>query len=136
MKRLWCVVLLGGLLGPNAAWADKVFPPFKPTQSRVVIDNLNDYPDQAFYLVAAGWISPDEKAIRHPPGQPWRLTPGEARPTLGYTRIVRDWMLVAVPRERADSVNWQTLAPGTPGVLHSNRVPLTPPEPVLLFWPM
>ena len=136
MKRVWWLTLLGVLLCSAPARADVVAPGFKFRELRVVIDNLNDYPDYSFYLVAAPWVVPGEKEYGPgKPDKPSRVTLGQVhRP--GYSaRWQHDWMLVAVPRERADSVDWKALAAGTPGVLHSNRVRLAQPSPALVIWP-
>lgn len=136
MKGYWWIAGLVVLMAPGAVMADVGVPGFKSRELRVVIDNLDDYPNHVFYLVAAGWVVPGEKEMGPgKPEKPSRVVPGELhRP--GYSaRWAHNWMLVAVPRDRAASVDWNALAQGTPGVLHSNRVQLSQPGSVIFLSP-
>lgn len=142
MKAMWwAVACFGTILCPGAARADMGFPGFKFRELRVVIDNLDDYPDHDFYLVAAEWLNPAEGESgpeRHLNPERERMTPG--RPHLpGYpARFMHNWMLVAVGRLRtkqADRLGWKMLAADAPGVSRSNRVSLSQPPSVLVFNP-
>jgi hypothetical protein len=60
----------------------------------------------------------------------------EVRP--GYaSRFIHEWVLVALPRRRAEreEVTWAALSAGAPGVRHSNRVHLAQPASVPIFNP-
>ena len=78
MRGVWWIAVLVVALGPEAARADMTAPGFKARNLRVVIDNLDDYPDHAFYLVAVSWVDPSEK--KYGPGkpqQPPQVKPGQ-----------------------------------------------------------
>lgn len=116
-RRLVAVLIV--LIAPGAARADAGVPGFKRLRVYVVVDNVSDYPDYAFYLAPTIWLpgpGPDK------PKKPIPVTPG-AQGYLDYPiRHYHDWVMLAVPRTRADAMTWEMLAADQSGVLRSNRV--------------
>ena len=141
MKRVWWVTLLGLLLESRCgAGRHGPAPGFKFREMRIVIDNLDEYPDYAFYLVAARWVGAEKEDFG--PGQPDQAVADRCRvsalrpATRPGGRTNGCWS--PLPRERVEHggpVDWQVLVAGAPGVLHSNVVPLAQPSPVLVLWP-
>lgn len=139
MRTWWAVAAMCVLAAPGAARADVPATGFKFRDLRVVIDNLDDYPDHVFYLAAAGWLGPagprfglsgSEEPRQLVPGQPFR--PGHA------ARWQYEWVLVSLPRRWAErgEVTWAALAPDAPGARHSNRVHLAQPGSVPILNPV
>ncbi len=124
MKTARWATLLVALLSPSAARADMGMPGFKYLELRIVIDNLDDYPDYQFFM--GGPPTKDDPA-RAP------ITAEGCHLTVGRQWVI--WKLVAVPRqhpEPAVPVDWEALAPR---VLSSNAVQCPSRGSVPGLWP-
>src|SRR5262249_10263750 len=131
--------ILGLLTVVGPVRADMLFPGFKSVELRVSLDNLNDYPDYVFFFVVPGWVTGEKTNGPPQATTPRHVLPGDYH-SPGYpARWNREWMLIAVPRQAvqqaADKFEWKLLDASNPGVLHSNRITLSHPEPVILVRP-
>jgi hypothetical protein len=125
MKTALWVALLVALQCPNAARADMGTPGFKQLELRVVIDNLDDYAEYQFFMVGPSWqpSTKDGPAPSLVTAEGWRLY------VAGPSAV---WKLIAVPRQRAEPVDWEALAPK---VLSSNTVECPRRDSVPGVWP-
>src|SRR5262249_24635621 len=128
---------LGLVALTGVARADLSPPGFKQIGRLLSFDNLADFPDHVFFLVVPGWVTGEKVNGPMTRGDvPSRLSPGSSH-SPGYAlRWSEEWMVVAVPRRQVEQggpkLDWGALAASNPGVLHSNRLTLSPTQ--LLFF--
>jgi hypothetical protein len=141
MTRIFpaALAVLGLLALAGGARADLLVPGFKRIDTLVSFDNLADFPEHDFFFVVPGWVTGERT---HGPGRgevPPPLSPGSPHAPGYALRWNRVWMVVAVPRRRAGQagpkLDWGTLAASNAGVLHSNRLTLTPTETLFFLHP-
>jgi hypothetical protein len=141
MTRIYpaALAVLGLLAFTGGARADMGVPGFKWIDTLLSFDNLADFPDHVFFFVVPGWVTGERI---HGPGRgevPPRLSSGSPHAPGYALRWNREWMVVAVPRRQEEQagpkLDWGALAASNPGVLHSNRLTLSPPQTLFFLHP-